>query len=179
MDISTMKWELTEAYWKRDGIAVIPLNSAITVRVYFRADGIDDQTEFCIMSCDRSELYELFCAFCIENQFSSVEVKSVHIVRIAESMDRLVEIEELESCRSTKTFVEMVYTDGTQQDSIPCDSVEDAWEVARTAAMREAEKNSALHLVEVGLYFNRRNLEIRLRYHDNSYCTYRIVRRKN
>ena len=50
--------------------------------------------EFCIVAWDAKELDKLFTVFCKENHFKKVEITGISIVRVAETMDALIEMEE-------------------------------------------------------------------------------------
>lgn len=68
---------------------------AMTVQIGFsHRENETDETEFCIDTFNDQELAELFDAFCKENDFEDVKVNSISIVRVAVSMDELIEIEE-------------------------------------------------------------------------------------
>lgn len=53
-----------------------------------------DEVEFCIVAWDAKELDKLFTVFCKENHFKKVEITGISIVRVAETMDALIEMEE-------------------------------------------------------------------------------------
>ena len=53
-----------------------------------------DEVEFCIVAWDAQELDKLFTVFCKENHFKKVEITGISIVRVAETMDALIEMEE-------------------------------------------------------------------------------------
>ena len=68
---------------------------AMTVQIGFsHKENEMDETEFCIDTFNVQELAELFDVFCKENNFKDVKVNSVSIVRVAASMDELIEMEE-------------------------------------------------------------------------------------
>lgn len=67
---------------------------AMSVQVCFTHDGQGDETEFSINSFDKAELHGLFRDFCKENNFTEVNVTGIYVVRAAETMRQLVEIEE-------------------------------------------------------------------------------------
>lgn len=68
---------------------------AMTVQIGFsHKENETDETEFCIDTFNPQELAELFDVFCKENNFKEVKVNSVSIVRVAATMDELVEMEE-------------------------------------------------------------------------------------
>lgn len=77
--------------------------SAMTVDVMFTHKQSDcDETEFCISAWDAKELSELFEEFCRENGYEEVCIESITIVRVAESVDALAELEE--SAKKNRTL---------------------------------------------------------------------------
>lgn len=72
------------------------LHRAISVIIAFINDiGKDDETEFSVMIGENSinDLNELFTGFCKENGFPRNTVTYVAVVRAAETMDKLIEME--------------------------------------------------------------------------------------
>ena len=68
---------------------------AMTVQIGFsHRENETDETEFCIDTFNDQELAELFDAFCKENDFEDVKVNYISVVRVAASMDELIEEEE-------------------------------------------------------------------------------------
>lgn len=68
---------------------------AMTIRIGFsHAEKEYDEVEFCIVSWDERELSDLFEQFCKENYFADVSICNISIVRVAESLDILTELEE-------------------------------------------------------------------------------------
>lgn len=71
------------------------LCKAMTVRIIFSHDEQeDDEVEFCIYPWNAEELAELFTTFCKESHCKNVVITKVLIIRVAESMDALIEMEE-------------------------------------------------------------------------------------
>lgn len=67
----------------------------MTVQIGFAHEECSsDEVEFCIVAWDAKELEKLFTVFCKENHFKKVEITGISIVRVAETMDALVEMEE-------------------------------------------------------------------------------------
>lgn len=71
------------------------LHRAMSVVIAFINDnGKNDETEFSITISDPvNELDKLFSDFCRENGFARNTVTYISVVRTAESMDKLVELE--------------------------------------------------------------------------------------
>ena len=70
-------------------------HKAMTVSVAFsHSENECDETEFCINSFDKRELTLLFEDFCEENHLEDVHILSLEIVRTAETLEKLTEIEE-------------------------------------------------------------------------------------
>ena len=68
---------------------------AMTVQVNFSHNECeDDETEFCIKAWSNEELANLFETFCEENHFKNVTINSLTVVRVASTMEDLVEMEE-------------------------------------------------------------------------------------
>lgn len=90
----TVKQYIQKHGWQYYGEHII-LYGAISVQVGFINDeGNDDETEFSIEVGDcMNELDQLFSDFCKENGFSNDTVTYVTIVRTANSMDELIEME--------------------------------------------------------------------------------------
>lgn len=69
----------------------------MTVQIGFAHEECSsDEVEFCIVAWDAKELDKLFTVFCKENHFKKVEITGISIVRVAETMDALIEMEENE-----------------------------------------------------------------------------------
>ena len=67
----------------------------MTVQIGFsHTECSSDEVEFCIAAWNVKELSELFTTFCRENHFKKVEITGISIVRVAETMDALIEMEE-------------------------------------------------------------------------------------
>ena len=64
---------------------------AMSVDIGFFNGEFDDETEFDISAYDEEELAALFRDFCKENQFPSNNVISIMIVKVAATMDELME----------------------------------------------------------------------------------------
>lgn len=71
------------------------LHRAMSVVIGFtNDDGDDDKTEFSVTINDTiNELDKLFSVFCKENGFSRNTVTHISVVRAAETMDKLIELE--------------------------------------------------------------------------------------
>ena len=68
---------------------------AMTVQIGFsHKETKFDETEFSIEAWNVQELAKLFDVFCNENKFKDVHVFGLYIVRVAETMDELVAMEE-------------------------------------------------------------------------------------
>lgn len=71
------------------------LHRAMSVVIAFINDnGENDETEFSVTISDPvNELDELFSDFCKENRFTRNTVTYIAVVRAAETMDKLIELE--------------------------------------------------------------------------------------
>ena len=67
----------------------------MTVRIIFSHDKQkDDKVEFHIYLWRAKQLAELFIIFCEESHYENVVITDVIIIRVAKSMDALIEMEE-------------------------------------------------------------------------------------
>lgn len=68
---------------------------AMTVQIHFSSkEAAEDEVEFCIPSWNTEELAELFTTFCKENHSTEVTITDVYIMRVANTVDKLTEMEE-------------------------------------------------------------------------------------
>ena len=69
--------------------------TAMTVRIIFSHDKRkDDKVEFHIYLWRAKQLAELFIIFCEESHYENVVITDVIIIRVAKSMDALIEMEK-------------------------------------------------------------------------------------
>ena len=85
-------------YIKKHGLQYeceMHLHRAMSIVIAFTDhDGKSDETEFSVTISDTiNELDKLFSDFCKENGFLKNTVTCILVVRIAETMDKLVELE--------------------------------------------------------------------------------------
>lgn len=73
---------------------VVPYR-VMTVQIAFsHEENENDETEFCIEAWNSEELADLFETFCKENNFKKVTILSISVVRLASTMEELIEMEE-------------------------------------------------------------------------------------
>ena len=103
--------QIEKATWETACDLSIPHN-VMSVQIGFsHKENAFDETEFSISSYDKKELGDLFEAFCEENSFENVSVNYLIIVRVAPTMEDLI---EMESCSTKKTLDKQIQSASTR-----------------------------------------------------------------